>query len=104
MIIKIIIVLYGVLSLIASIAQGAYKNVTVVSASIMGFGGALMIFSIFIGTQISIYVLVVGVALAHVSAIINGYEMYGKINKSHHFIRLLISMFLVISHAMAIMK
>lgn len=97
---KIIIILYGVLSLVAAIAQSVYKNITMKSGLIMGIGGILIISSMFISTVFSIYLLILGVLLTHISAIINGYKIYGEVNKSQNLIRFAISLFIIISYVL----
>lgn len=104
MILKIAIGAYGALSLVAAIAQGKYKNITVGSALLMGTGGLLIIATLFINSVLSVYVLAAGVLLVHISAIINGYKMYGRINKSHHLIRIIASIFLVASQAVIFIR
>lgn len=94
---KIVIGIYGGLSLIAAILQGKYKNIPGWSALIMGLGGLLMIGSLFLTGMTAVIVLAAGVILAHVSAIINGVKMHGQVNKTHHFARFLLSAILIIA-------
>lgn len=102
MILKIAIGVYGGLSIIAAILQGKYKNITAGSAVLLGLGGALMLSTLFVQGYTSVFVLLAGALMAHVSAIINGVKMYGEVNKSHHFARLLISVMLVVSQLMSV--
>lgn len=98
MIIKIAIASYGGLSLIAAILQSKYKNIKIKSAILMGIGGLVILASLLFNNFTGVYVLTFGTLITHISAIINGYEMYGKINKPHHFLRLLVGIFLVASY------
>lgn len=102
MILKIAIGAYGGLSLLAAVLQGKYNNIPKGSAVLMGIGGLLMLMTLFVTDTLSILTLVAGVILAHVSAVINGVKMYGKVNKSHHFARFIISALLVGAHVTAL--
>lgn len=93
--IKIVIGIYGGLSLIAAILQGKYKNIPGWSALIMGLGGVLMLSSLVTTEYLSIGLLVTGSLLAHISAVINGIKMHGQVNKLHHFARLLITLVII---------
>lgn len=102
MVLKIVIGLYGGLSLIAAILQGKYKNIPGWSAVILGLGGIFMLGTLCLDGYLSVGILVVGVILAHISAIINGVKMYGEINKSHHFARFIVSILLVAAQVMSV--
>lgn len=93
--IKMVIGIYGGLSLIAAILQGKYKNIPGWSAVIMGLGGLLMLGSLLTTGIMAIGILTVGALLAHISAIINGVKMHGEINKVHHFARFLITLVMI---------
>lgn len=96
MILKLLIGAYGALSLLAAVLQGKYKNIEWWSACILGLGGILTIATIFISGMMSVYCLIVGVVLIHISAVINGIKMHGQITKKHHITRFGVSGMLVV--------
>ncbi len=103
MILKILIIAYGVLSIIAALAQGKYKNISKKSALLMGSGGVLIVSALFFNSMTSVFILAVGVLACHISALLNGIEMYGKVNRKHNLVRLVFSAYLVASQAMLFM-
>lgn len=93
--IKIVIGIYGGLSLIAAILQGKYKNIPGWSAVIMGLGGLMMLASLLTTGVMAIGILSAGALLAHISAVINGIKMHGEVNKVHHFARFLVTLVMI---------
>lgn len=103
MIIKLIIGLYGGSSIAASIVHGGKKSIKVSSAGLMLLGGILMVTSVFLESTLGLGLLIAGGLLVHISAIMNGKMMYGQINKKHHIIRLIVTIFLVAYRAIEIL-
>ncbi len=92
----IVSILYGGSSIFAgSVAAINYKKTgtNVWSGVLMFIGGILVITAPI--TKL-IYLIFAGVASIHVSAINNGMKMYGRINIRHHFMRLAISIAVVV--------
>lgn len=97
-ILLIIVILYGGLTIFAGIAQLKQRKINILSSFMMIIGGILIILSSFNETifrYYTFYILILGLLLIHFSAINNGFKMYGKINKKHHLIRLLISILII---------
>jgi len=83
---------YGILSIAAGISQLKNKELNMKLNCIFGvtLGGILIILSnlqMLLATNYLFCILIIGLTDLHISAIINGYLMYGKINLKHHFIR-----------------
>ncbi|MBN2796551.1 MAG: hypothetical protein JXR88_14170 [Clostridia bacterium] len=104
MFLDLVIGVYGGLNLTAAMLQGKYKNITKKSALVLGIGGLLMVISVFLEGYLSIGILTAGLLLAHLSAILNGIYLYGKINKTHHFARFLISVLIIAGQVMAVLE
>lgn len=104
MFLDLVIGIYGGLNLVAAMLQGKYKNISVPSAFVLGTGGLLMVIAVLMEGYLSVGILVVGLFLAHMSAVMNGLKMYGKINKTHHFARFLISVLLIAGQVMSVMN
>jgi hypothetical protein len=102
MFLKIIIGGLGGLSVIAGILQAYVKNIKWWSGIILALGGASMIISLFFSSMFALILLALGLMLTHTSAIINNYNMYGKINKTHHFARLIGAILINVAQWMAI--
>lgn len=88
--------IYGILTILAGIVQLKQKKINKWANLLMILGGSLILTSIIPDFNLGIYILVTGLISIHVSAINNGYKMYGKINLKHHVIRLCISTALII--------
>lgn len=95
--VEYIIGIYGALSIIAAIAQGKYNNIPKKSALLMGIGGLVMISSMFLTDTFAIITFALGAIAVHISAIINGTRLYGKINKKHHIIRFIVTIILILA-------
>lgn len=91
-----LIIGYGALSVIASLAQMKVKNISKLSGMVMLTGGLLMILSIILESNVSVFILIAGILMAHVSSTINGYKIYGVINKKTNLIRLVLSLLLIV--------
>lgn len=102
MILNIVVALYGLTSILASLVHGRKKSIQPSSAGLMLLGGLLLCISIFFSNTIGLGLLIGGGVFVHVSAIMNGYMMYGKINKKHHLIRFLVTLALVIMKVISI--
>jgi uncharacterized membrane protein len=88
--------IYGILSILAGIFQLKQKKINKWANLLMIIGGILVLISLIPNINLGIYVLITGLISIHVSAINNGYKMYGRINPKHHVIRLCISIALII--------
>lgn len=93
--------MYGILSIVAGISQLKNKEVKIKLNCIFGviFGGAMVIVSnlnMFIATKYLLYILILGLVVLHISAIINGFLMHGRLNLKHHFIRFIVSVLLLV--------
>lgn len=102
MFLKIVIGGLGGLSVISGILQAYVKNIKWWSGMILALGGASMVVSLFFTSTATLILLGIGLMLTHVSAIINNYMMYGKINKTHHFARLIGAVLIIVAQWMAI--
>ncbi|WP_427339379.1 hypothetical protein [Caloranaerobacter sp. DY30410] len=97
----IISCIYGLLSIVAGILQLKNRDLNMKLNCILGVipGGLLVIMSnlnMFIVTRYLFYILIIGLVILHISAIINGLLMYGKLNLKHHFIRLIVSILILL--------
>jgi hypothetical protein len=95
----ILAILYGALTIFAGVVQLKQKRINVLSSVAMIIGGCLLGLSSIkehIFGYSTLYILILGLLLIHFSAINNGLKLHGKITISHHFIRLLISILIVI--------
>lgn len=102
MLLNIIIGLYGGLSIISGVLQGWVKNIVWWSAIILTLGGSILISVLFLEGMLSVYLLILGGLLIQWSALINNYKMHGKINKTHHFSRMIGTVLLIVSQWMSI--
>lgn len=99
----LLVLIYGGLTVLASVVQFKQKKINLWANLLMLFGSVLIIVSaIFEHTLQSktIYLLVTGLISIHIAAIDNGYKMYGKINFKHHIIRLIISILIIVLYEM----
>lgn len=94
--IKIIIGIYAVLTLTAVVVQLKGSRVSYLTGLIMFLGGLLMLSSLIISNVAGILLLTIGLSLAHISAMTNGFRVYGTIDKKHHTIRFLISIIIIL--------
>jgi hypothetical protein len=86
--------IYGFLLMIAG--RGEYKERRIQVWASLGttLSGLIILTSaviLFIGSYLSLYILLVGLVMMHLLAINNGYQLYGGLKPSHHISRLLIS-------------
>ncbi|WP_160680770.1 hypothetical protein [Clostridium sp. C8-1-8] len=90
---KVLIIIYGGLDIIAGVASLKHKKSSRLGSIIMMLAGGMLIGLGFIraNRSINITALFVGLILTHIAAVLNGIKMYGKINKLHHIVRLIIS-------------
>lgn len=90
---KVLIIIYGGLDIIAGVAGLKHKKSSRLGSIIMMLAGMMFIGLGFIRANSSIKLtnLFVGLILTHIAAVLNGIKMYGKINKLHHIVRLIIS-------------
>lgn len=102
MIFNVIVALYGISSILASLVHGRKKSIQVSSAGMMLLGGILLVISVFLKNNIGLGLLGIGALLVHLSAILNGKMIYGQIDKKHHAIRFLITIVLVYMKVMTI--
>ena len=98
----IFIIVYGSFDIIAGLAGLKYKQSSRLGAIIMIVAGAILIL---VGITknhsiLSSITLLIGLMLTHIAAILNGIKMYGKINKGHHIIRLMISLGMMILYVL----
>lgn len=95
----ILCVLYGGTTIFAGAVQVKQKKIKMFSILMMIFGGALIILSSIkfnIGEYYLLTILILGLLLIHISSILNGRKLYGKIQIKHHIIRLVISILLIV--------
>lgn len=97
----IISCIYGLLSIVAGISQLKNKDSNMKLNCILGVipGGLLIIVSnlnMFIATRYLFYILIIGLVILHISAIINGLLIHGKLNLKHHVIRLIVSLLMLV--------
>ena len=94
----IIGIIYGCLTIFAGTIQLKQRKISIQSSLSMVLGGLLLIASIVLSINISytIFMLAISLLLIHITAIVNGLKMYGRINPRHHVIRLSISMLLIV--------
>lgn len=91
-------VIYGALTAWAGLAQVRLKKIQAWAAwSHAGFGlvtaaGGILTL---LRSPYALWVLAIGLAGIHLLAINNGLKMFGRINPSHHLVRLLISLVLL---------
>ncbi|MBK1811816.1 hypothetical protein JHL18_14440 [Clostridium sp. YIM B02505] len=95
----VITLLYGLLSIIAGIVGLKQKKSSTLATVMMIVGGAFLIMSVLFTKNNSILsgiTLLVGLVLNHISALLSGIKIHGKVNVGHHLIRLIISIGVVI--------
>ncbi|TMU85816.1 hypothetical protein FGG79_11485 [Bacillus sp. BHET2] len=87
-------VIYGGLSMISGAIELKTRNIPTSSAIVMilGAGGVLCsLYLIHLNTKY-VLALIFCFLLMHITAIVNGYHLNGKINRGHHLIRFSISL------------
>ncbi|GFZ31960.1 hypothetical protein CSC2_24860 [Clostridium zeae] len=90
----VITVLYGLLSIIAGVLGLKQKKSSRLATLMMITGGAFLIMSVMFeknNSILSCITLLVGLVLNHISAILSGIKIHGKVKVGHHIIRLIIS-------------
>ena len=95
----VITLLYAGLMLLAAVLQFKNKSVSVGSPVLMAVGSLLLLISayqMYYNSPFTIIFLMAGLLLIHISAIINGLQMHGKLTYKHHLIRFGLSFVLVI--------
>lgn len=94
----LVIILYGGLTIVAGSIQLKKRKINLRSSIILIIGGFLIILSVIpfsIVSNYTLYVLITGLGIIHVSAINNGFKMYEKINPKHHLMRLMFSLLII---------
>jgi hypothetical protein len=95
----VITVFYGLLSIIAGVLGFKQKKSSRLATLMMTTGGTLLIMAVLFTKDKSILssiTLLVGLVLNHISAILSGIKIHGKVNLGHHIIRLIISVAVII--------
>jgi hypothetical protein len=92
-ILVIIASIYGALNIIVGGVGVNKKEINTLSAIIMISGGVLTIVSILVNI---LPLLILSLLMIHLSAICNGYKMYGKINIQHHIVRAVFSILIIL--------
>ncbi len=91
-------VFYGLIMLLTGGMMFTQKKFGRLSSALMLLGGAIIAFT-FINKDLVIFsrevALIVGLIFVHISAIMNGFKLYGKPLIKHHIIRACISIALV---------
>ena len=89
---------YGSLTALSGIMQIKLKRIPFVSAfSFFLTGGALACSPIlFFQTAYFLYILILSLLFIHITALFNGYYLYGKWTVQHHFVRLLLSISIIL--------
>ena len=98
-------VTYSIFTILAGTVQLKQKKINIWASLSMIIGGLLILVSIALNLAMKtnvIYILIIGLILIHISAINNGYKMYGKINPKHHMVRLCISIVIIILYEFSI--
>lgn len=98
-ILLIIGIIYSVLTILVGSIQFKKRNINIPSSLLMIVGGILTILTIvfdYVIGNYTIYLFITGLVFIHISAINNGFKMYGKINIKHHIVRLSVSMLMVV--------
>ena len=85
----LIVIIYGALSMLAG-KNGSHKGLTMFFI----FSSLVMLISLLFTNPISLYILITGLVLLHISAILFGLK--DKFHLSHHIIRLFVSILIVI--------
>lgn len=99
LILLLITVLYGGVTFFAAISQLKKGKLNIWSIFAMVVGSVSIIISVAFNVTVRenlMVLLIIGLALIHIAAINNGLKMYEKIHFKHHFIRLLVSIFIVL--------
>ena len=95
----VVVAVYAALMLLAGTLQFKNKSVTKISPLMMVIGSLLLLLfsaKYYYNFRYTIVFLVVGLILIHLSAIVNGIQMNGKLTVKHHIIRFILSVSLVI--------
>ncbi len=93
-----LVIAYAVLMMIAGTVQFKNKSVSMVSPLIMIFGSLLLFSStimMYLNRPFTLMYLIAGLVFIHISAVINGMQMHGKLTYKHHFLRVMLSMVLI---------
>lgn len=85
---SILLAVYGLLMVVTVIASWRNKKLKKGSLLVMLLGGLLLILSII---WTNIWLVMFGLLLIHISAIWNGLSLKGKLSPGHHFVRLVVS-------------
>lgn len=90
-------VIYGGLSMISGAIELKTRNIPSWSAIVLTLGGGGVLYSLYLIHLNTKYVLalIFCFLLMHITAIVNGYHLNGKINRRHHLIRISISLIIL---------
>jgi len=94
----ILATMYGVLTSISGVLQLKEKQIPFLSAVSMFIFGALIVLTalLIMVHSIMFTLLLFSLLVIHIVALINGFYLFGRINISHHFFRLVISLFIIV--------
>ncbi len=95
-ILLIISIIYGSLTMLAGILQLKQRKIKAWASLLMLAGGLLVVISTAHNLFLAEYIAITGLVLIHIAAISNGIKLYGRINISHHMVRLFISLSVVV--------
>jgi hypothetical protein len=90
--------IYGLLTAFAGLSMLRIGKVQVWAAWGFFLCGMLLVAAgilALLHSSLALWILVIGLLGIHVLAINNGYKLFGKLNPSHHLVRLIISVVLV---------
>jgi hypothetical protein len=90
--------IYGLLTIFAGVSMAKIGKVQSWAAWGFVLFGILLVaacIAALLHFSLALWVLVIGLLGIHVIAINNGYKLFGRLNPSHHLVRLLISVVLV---------
>jgi hypothetical protein len=94
----ILCTMYGTLTAFAGLGQVRAKKIQAWAAWGMVLFGLMVVTSvalILLGSGSALWALLIGLVGIHAIAINNGYRLFGRINPSHHLVRLVISLILL---------
>jgi len=94
----ILSIIYGLLTGFAGLRMLKIGKVQVWAAWSFVLCGILLVAAgvlVLLHSSVALWVLIVGLLGAHALAINNGFKLFGKLNPSHHLVRLIISVILI---------
>ncbi|HEY8365408.1 MAG TPA: hypothetical protein VIK84_07515 [Haloplasmataceae bacterium] len=91
-------IVYGGLNILAGVNQIKNKVIKLDTVIMMIMGGLFIIISSILSDTsfYFLYLLILGLVLIQIASIINGLRMYGKLHISHHLLRLIITLTMVL--------